>query len=383
MNTRPARTLFQRRLRLRALGMLLARASVAAIRTGGVTMKRACLWLVAACLFLGLSCLIPEFVPTAKRDLPLAAPAAGLPAVPARVANVATGAGTQPEGVAFDSFHQTMWVALALTNTVNEYSLTAPYALLKSVGVNNPYGLVFDPGNYTLWVTGSTGAVVSVVDTNTGAVAAVLATGTHPAQDCFDGSNVWVPNFGANTLSPYLANPPTAGVALGALGLNPHSCVFDGTNLWVTLEFSNAVEQLDVATGATAAFGSGGSMPWGIAFDGGPCFALWVANQGSNNAVALNTAGVILNTIPVGPGPRGVVYGIGAGVAYVWVINNNNNGPGTLTQIDVVAPPTCGTFSGTSAAGAIGTAPQFGAFDPINNHIWVANSLSNTVTILK
>jgi YVTN family beta-propeller protein len=328
---------------------------------------------VVAYLLFAFACLIPG----STREARAAAPPVGLPAVPAVVAKIATGVGTQPTGVAFDSFHQTMWVALSLTNVVNEYSLTSPYTLLNSVSVNNPYALVFDPGNYTLWVTGSSGNVVSVVDTNTATVVAILPTGAHPAANCFDGSDMWVPNFVGNSLSQYVANPPASVTVLATPGSNPHSCVFDGTNLWLTLEQtglpSGLVEQLNVATGATATFGVG-AYPWGIAFDG---TNLWVANQNSNNVMELNTAGAVLNTIPVGPGPRGVVYGIGAGVPYIWVINNNNNGSGTLTQIQALTA----TVTGTSAA--LGTAPQFGAFDPINNHIWLADSLSNQVKILK
>jgi DNA-binding beta-propeller fold protein YncE len=59
----------------------------------------------------------------------------------------------------------------------------------------------------------------------------------------FDGSNIWVANFGGSTVTELRASD---GTTLGtfAVGTDPQGVAFDGTNIWVTNEFSNTVTKL-------------------------------------------------------------------------------------------------------------------------------------------
>jgi YVTN family beta-propeller protein len=48
----------------------------------------------------------------------------------------------------------------------------------------------------------------------------------------FDGTNIWVTNWGSNTLTQIRASD---GAVIGnfATGLNPNGVVFDGAHIWV------------------------------------------------------------------------------------------------------------------------------------------------------
>jgi DNA-binding beta-propeller fold protein YncE len=294
-----------------------------------------------------------------------------LPAVPVVVATFPS-VGIGPWGVAFDPIHSTMWVSTANANSLTEYNLVAPYAIVKNVGVPNPFGVAFDPTRGNVWVADPSGGAVTVVNSTTGAVLVVKPTGgTSPVGVCFDGVNMWVVNSTSNNVTK-LNGATFAVIGVFPVLTNPQACAVDTTTgeVWVTDQGANQVTVLNLA-GALVKNLPVGVQPTGIAFDG---TNMWVANQSSNNVwkiVGSTFATVAITAVPAGP--RGVIYGVGAGTPYVWVVNST---PGTLTQIKAA------TAAVTGVSAAFGTAPQWGAFDPVNNNIWVANTSSNSITVL-
>ena len=70
----------------------------------------------------------------------------------------------------------------------------------------------------------------------------VIATGTNPAGLAFDGANIWVTNWGSNTLTQIRASD---GMVLGNFptGLNPVGVVFDGAHIWVANSGSNTISR--------------------------------------------------------------------------------------------------------------------------------------------
>jgi DNA-binding beta-propeller fold protein YncE len=294
-------------------------------------------------------------------------------------------------GLAFDSIHNTMWVAVTPASGpgfVCEFALTPPYTLMATVpNVINPYALVFDPATGYVWATNVYSApgvfvnTVTVINTpGAGALVNILPTGSHPAGDCLFAGEVWVMNFGPPagpwTFDSFLDRAPWTAAAYAAAGNNPHSCVAVGADLWFTLEFSNAVEK--VAPPAPGVTFPVGVQPWGIAFDG---TSVWVANQISNTVQALSPATGASRAILPLPAPANspfdLIFGVAAGIPYLWAVDEVS---GTLTQIMVLPAAPWGAVTGTSAA--FGVAPQFAAFDPVNNHIWVTSTTSGTITIL-
>jgi YVTN family beta-propeller protein len=298
-------------------------------------------------------------------------------------------------GVAYDSIHQTMWVAITPPTGpgfVCEFGLTPPYPLIAFVpNVINPYALAFDATTGYIWATNVYSApgvfvnTVTVIDTaGAGAIVNVLPTGTHPAGDCFFKSattDVYVMDFGPVggpwDFTGILDNVPWTTTTTRALGNNPHSCVAVGKDLWLTLEFSNQVER--VAPPAPGVTYPVGVQPWGITYDG---TSVWVANQISNTVEALDPAtGAARATLSVTPtggsNPFDLATGTVAGVNYVWAVDEVS---GNLTQIQTKKVAGWGAVTGTSTP--FGNLPQFDAFDPINNHIWVTSTNNGLIFVL-
>ncbi len=343
-----------------------------------------------------LCCLSIRNTAIAAQDPPAiseSAVPAGIPATPAVLAKIVPPSpcsAPYANGIAYDSIHQTMWVAVSPAwgpGFVCEFGLVAPYPLITFVAnVINPRGLDFDATTGYLWATNiysSPGVfvnTVTVIDTaGAGAIVNVLPAGNHPAGDCYFAGQIYAMDFGPPAgpwnFTGFLNNAPWTATTYAAAGNNPQACVAVGGDLWLTLEFSNAVEKVAPPAPGTT-FGVG-SLPWGITYDG---TSVWVANQGSSSVEALNPAtGAARNTLalPAGSGPRSLVFGTVAGVNYVWAVDEAT---GKLTQIKTSAAFPWGTITGTSAA--FGNAPQFDAFDPINNHIWVTSTNSGWIDVL-
>ncbi|MGA8763019.1 MAG: hypothetical protein WB562_09160 [Candidatus Sulfotelmatobacter sp.] len=94
-----------------------------------------------------------------------------------------------------------------------------------------------------------------------------FAVGTNPRGVCFDGANIWVANYGSNTVTKLAAND---GTVLGTfnVGTAPANVAFDGANVWVTNFGSNNVTKLRASDGTALGTFAVGIEPFGIAFDG-------------------------------------------------------------------------------------------------------------------
>lgn len=147
--------------------------------------------------------------------------------------------------------------------------------------------------------------------------------GSNPTGVAFDGTNIWVANYGSNNVTKLRASD---GANLGTftVGDNPVAIAFDGANIWTANENSNNVTKLRVSDGVNLGTFAVGTFPQGIAFDGAN---IWVSNNSSNNVTKLRTSdGANLGTFTVGSGPRGVVFD----GANIWVANA---GSGNITKL--------------------------------------------------
>ncbi len=153
-----------------------------------------------------------------------------------------------------------------------------------------------------------------------------IAVGNQSMGIAFDGTNMWVANWGDNNVS--VINAFTGQPAIFSpvnVGNGPQSVAFDGTNMWVTNEGSNNVSTINAATGVVVNTVAVGTYPSGIAFDG---TNMWVVNSGSNNASVINVAtgqAASFSPIAVGASPSGVAFD----GTNMWVANGDN----TVTRI--------------------------------------------------
>src|SRR5258708_14099856 len=93
-----------------------------------------------------------------------------------------------------------------------------------------------------------------------------FAVGTQPRGVCFDGANVWVANYGSNTVTKLRAND---GSVLGTynVGTQPANVAFDGANIWVSNFGSGTVTKLRAGDGKLLATFTVGGQPSGLPFD--------------------------------------------------------------------------------------------------------------------
>jgi YVTN family beta-propeller protein len=223
-----------------------------------------------------------------------------------------------------------------------------PYA----VGTN-PRALAFDGTN--IWVANYGDGTVQKVNPATGATGPPINVGTNPYALAFDGSSIWVANYGSNSVQKI--NPATgaAGSPI-TVGTNPSALVFDGANIWVALQGSNSVRKIDPATGAVFTPITVGTNPIALAFDG---TSIWVANSGSANVTRITPGETTyVNTFTVGEGPGALAFD-GAGI---WVANSTGN---SLMRVD----PASGAVQATYVS--LMSGPRALAFD--GRYVWAAN----------
>jgi hypothetical protein len=162
----------------------------------------------------------------------------------------------------------------------------------------------------------------------------------------------------------------TVGVTYGFNA--PRGILSDGTDVWVTDAGSNAVTELDAATGAWIQTLSGApygfAAPHGLANDG---TNIWVTDTGGNSVTEFDAATrAWVRTLSGGSygfdSPAAIVFD----GTHLWVANTT-----TVTEID----PAIGAWVRTLSGGSYG-------FDAIvgmtadGSDVWVANSAADSVT---
>jgi len=69
--------------------------------------------------------------------------------------------------------------------------------------------------------------------------------GDSPFGVCFDGTNIWVTNYGDDTVSKLLASDGSL-VGTYATGDSPRGVCFDGTNIWVANKGDDTVQYIRI-----------------------------------------------------------------------------------------------------------------------------------------
>lgn len=187
-----------------------------------------------------------------------------------------------------------------------------------------------------------------------------FAVATQPYGVAFDGTHIWVANFGNDTVQKIdiWTNTVSATIPVGPAGptYRPYGLAFDGTHMWVANFTDNTLSKIDVVSHTlTGPFSTGELNPFELAFDG---THMWVVNYGSNNVQQIDISNnQVVATIDVQQSPQGIAFD----GTNMWVANTLS---GTVSKIDVNSSPSVIPVS-------VGLKPFDVAFD--GTHVWVAN----------
>jgi hypothetical protein len=178
--------------------------------------------------------------------------------------------GAGPQGIAFDGTH--IWTAnLGGSVSIITPQASTPYpASNVSTGFMQPFGVLYDGAH--IWVTDFTAGALHKLDP-AGAILQTVPVGSAPAFPVFDGTNIWVPNLGSNSITVVQASSGTVVATIGTDTNNklnsPYAASFDGERVLVTNDSGSSVTLFKAADlSLLANVTVSGSSPNGACNDG-------------------------------------------------------------------------------------------------------------------
>jgi YVTN family beta-propeller protein len=220
-------------------------------------------------------------------------------------------------------------------NTVVQMAACTGRIVAKIPVGSNPLKVAVTPDGKLALVTMYDGGV-AFIDTSTNQVAFTLPTGTnvHPSGIDItpDGTQAWITNYfddGSSVLVIDIAQRKIINTI--PVPTFPQSVYIspDGLLAWVTLPFNNAIYVIDTLT-QTVARTLGVTAPYGIAFNSTGTRA-YIANNGSSTIQVMDTTTYqTVKTYNVGTAPVDVLITNDNGFLFV-----TNNGGGSVSVIDL------------------------------------------------
>lgn len=196
------------------------------------------------------------------------------PTQPAGAVTILTSSlGDNPEGIGFDG--QQLWTANSAgefyVGSISIVKLNPLSVSTVTTGFSLPRGFVYDGTN--IWVTDYGNGTISKLDSS-GNILLSVNVGCCPEFPAFDGTNIWVPNI-LGTVSVVRATGALSGTVLATLtgnGLsNPYQAAFDGERILITNPRQGPSLSLWKASDLTP-IGSfltlQNAQPWGVCSDG-------------------------------------------------------------------------------------------------------------------
>ena len=194
---------------------------------------------------------------------------------PGSFTTIATNLGNTAAGIAFDGgrIFTTNGDNGSLNGSVSIVTptLSLPWTVTTiTAGFSFPAGPLFDGAS--IWLTDegpNPGTLLKL--SASGAVLQTVTVGTTPGIAGYDGTNIWVPNFGSQTVTVVRASNGAVLATLTGNGLDaPTSAAFDGQRVLITNYTANKVSLFKAADfSALGSFGTGlNSNPYGACSDG-------------------------------------------------------------------------------------------------------------------
>lgn len=194
------------------------------------------------------------------------------------VTTLTSSLGIGPGGIAFDG--QRIWTANTGvgpgTGSVSIVTVSPLSVTNVTAGFGNLSGIIYDGAN--IWVTDFGDDTLKKLDAG-GAILQTVSVGSFPDYPAFDGTNIWVPDRTQNRVSVVRAAGSLAGTVIATLtgnGLDqPLYAAFDGerilvTNLGDSVSLWKASDLTPIGSFSTGA----GSAPGGVCSDG---LNFWIA----------------------------------------------------------------------------------------------------------
>jgi S-layer protein (TIGR01567 family) len=279
--------------------------------------------------------------------------------------------GAAPFAYITNTGDNTVSVIDTATNTVSPnpiYVGNAPYGVAVSLDGTRAY--VTNGGSFNVAGT------VSVIDTSDNNVIDTYTVEKKPMGIAINpsGTKVYVANYVSGTVSVIdtvskTIKPVTVGMGPVGVAISP-----DGSKVYVTNELSYTVSEIDIATDTVNPNPIYvGMQPWGIAVtpDGSKAY---VANEEGHTVSVINTATRDVKPVSLGGYNHGIA--VSPDGSEVYVTSEDDNDAGSVYVIDtatdtVVLPPI-----------HVGKLPTGVSFSLNGNYAYVANSGSNTVSII-
>ena len=193
------------------------------------------------------------------------------------VETVASNLGTSPIGIAFDGSR--IWTANASSVSIVTPGATIPWTVTTvTPGFVGLRGALYDGAN--VWVTDSSAGTLLKLN-GTGAILQTVTVGSNPWFPVFDGTSIWVPNNGSNSISVVRASSGAVLATLTGNGLSgPAAAAFDGQRVLATNFNGNSVSLWKAADLTSAgSFATGAiTFPEGACSDG---VNFWIVLDGA------------------------------------------------------------------------------------------------------
>jgi YVTN family beta-propeller protein len=168
--------------------------------------------------------------------------------------------------IAFDGINY--WIA-NFTGSVS--ILTGLTLQTYSAGFSKPVGLVYD--GTQMWVT-DYGAGTLLPVAPDGTIGTAVTVGAGPEQPAFDGENIWVPNYSDSSITVVQASSGkvVATIASDGVGGNnlsgPEQASFDGERILVTNRGNESITLFKAADLSVIGNVGFGASPYGVCSDG-------------------------------------------------------------------------------------------------------------------
>jgi hypothetical protein len=202
---------------------------------------------------------------------------------PGAVTVAASNLGNQARGIAFDG--NNLWTAnFGSPGSVSIIDPQSYSVNTVTTGFNGLVGILYDGAH--IWVTDVNAGTLLQLDAS-GNILQTVTVGANPGQPVFDGENIWVPNFGSNSITVVQPSNPAkvvATISSDASNLlnSPIAASFDGERVLVTNYFGASVTVFKAADlSFIANVSTGSSILPGVACSDGVNF--WVPFEGTGN----------------------------------------------------------------------------------------------------
>ena len=272
---------------------------------------------------------------------------------------------------------------------------TSTFTLASAVssGTTNPYGAAATPDGSEVWVTESGANTVSVISTSTNKITGTVVVGIYPHGIAItpDGKTAYVANTGPNTgqggsqtvsvvdvASQTVTNTIDVGEAPQIVTVSP-----DGSLGFVTC--ADGVYVIATSSGGVSRLGEQLHQPHGVAVtpDGTQAY---ITDSERDQVVVVATSGLrTVARIPVGTTPWNTAFSSDGSTAYV-----TNSGDNTVSVISTATQKVTGTlplgsFTYADAKTTFTQPNQIPtgiALAPDNRYVWVACNVSGSMAII-